>query len=231
MSVSHVSPETSGFRPLGETQSRSDLVAESIKSAIFSGALKPGEMLVERRIAEELGISKTPVREALIVLARAGLLEMSRNRGTAVRQLTVKETRYIYEQRALLEPWAVSAAITASRTRLDEAATALREAEEFSRQDNHGDQARANRRFHQAVYQGCENTFVTSSLDALQDLTALAITGVLWEKWPTWNVESREHWDIYEAAQDGNAARASDLMCEHIDASITRLRAHENQQD
>jgi DNA-binding GntR family transcriptional regulator len=218
---------SSTFLPLGETQSRSDLVADSIKTAILSGRLKPGEILVERRIAEELGISKTPVREALIVLARAGLLEMSRNRGTAVRQLTFTEVRYIYEQRALLEPWAVESAIAAQRTQLELGAEALREAEQLVRMGRHGDLAKANRRFHQAMYQPCENTFVTRSLDALQDLTALAVTGVMWPNWPLWDDESQEHWAIYEAAKGGHGDEAAALMLAHIEKSIARLHTQE----
>ncbi len=200
---------------------------EAIKAAILSGRLKPGEMLVERRLAEELGVSKTPVREALIVLARAGLLEMSRNRGTAVRQLSFTEVRYIYEQRALLEPWAVRAAIGAPQHRFDEAATALHDADKHGGDGRRAEQALANRRFHRAMYRACENSFITGTLDGLQDLTALATTGVLWENWPTWEEESREHWAIYQAAESGDTDLAERLMREHIERSIQRLRSHE----
>lgn len=225
MPVPQLSVSSSAFLPLGEAQSRSDLVVESIRSAVLSGRLRPGEMLVERRLAEELGVSKTPVREALIVLAREGLLDMSRNRGTSVRQLSFEEVRYIYEERALLEPWAVAAAINAPRSRFDQAAAALQEAEDFARQGLLGDQAMANRRFHQAMYQACENTFVTRSLDALQDLTALATSSVLWEKWPKWEEDSHEHWAIYRAAEQGDREQATALMRKHIEKPIALLRA------
>lgn len=227
MSVSQLPPASSVFVPLGETQSRSDLVVEAIKAAVISGRIKPGEMLIERRIAEELGVSKTPVREALIVLTRAGLLEVSRNRSTTVRRLSFTEVRYIYEQRSLSEPWAVGSAVAARRIRLDEAAAVLEEVEDLGRQGRRGEQAMANRRFHRALYEGCENTFVTATLDGLQDLTALAVTGVLWEKWPTWEDESREHRAIYEAAVQGDGERATALMRAHIEKSIVRVREQE----
>ncbi|WP_197698446.1 GntR family transcriptional regulator [Micromonospora viridifaciens] len=203
---------------------------EAIKAAILSGRLKPGEMLVERRLAEELGVSKTPVREALIVLTRAGLLEMSRNRGAAVRQLSFTEVRHIYEQRALLEPWAVRSAIGAPQRRFDEAAAALRDADKRGGEGHRAEQALANRRFHRLMYQTCENNFVTRALDGLQDLTALATTGVIWENWPTWEEDSREHWAIYKAAESGDSDLTAQLMREHIEKPIQLLRAREAQQ-
>jgi hypothetical protein len=85
--------------PLGRSTTRSDLVAASIKSAILSGRLRPDEVLVEPRIAEQLGVSKTPVREALISLTSSGLLTPTRNRGVAVRRLRPEDVQQIYEMR------------------------------------------------------------------------------------------------------------------------------------
>ena len=96
-----------GLSPLSPVSSRADLVAESIRSAILAGRIRPGDTLVERRLAAELGVSKTPVREALIMLAAGGLVVLTPTRGTSVRVLDADDLRKIQEVRLLLEPWAV----------------------------------------------------------------------------------------------------------------------------
>lgn len=221
-------PDSTGaaatFSPLGDARSRSDLVVESIRGAILGGKLNPGEVLVERRLADELQVSKTPVREALIVLARSGLVEVTRNRGSAVRRLTLPEVRQIYEMRAQLEPWAVASAVGNPTADFSEAQRALDEAAEYERVGDSGNHALANRRFHRAMYRACENEFIVNALEGLQDLTALATVGILWENWPTWTDESHEHRAILEAARDGDAARAEELARAHIERTVARIR-------
>jgi len=78
-----------------------------IKTAIVTGHLNPGDVLSAKFVARELGISGTPVREALIRLSHKRLVEPVRNRGFRVLQVTGKELDDIFEVRSLLEPWAV----------------------------------------------------------------------------------------------------------------------------
>ena len=210
----------------GVTTSRSDLVAEAIRNAILSGDLKPDELLVERQLAQLLGVSKTPVREALILLASTGLVTTSRNRGVTVRRLTsVDEVRHIYEERVLLEPWALGSAIRRGQP-LDfaEAAQLVAEAQSLANKGESAVLAMTNRRFHRVMYSKCENPLIVRALDNLQDLTALAIMSVLWEQWPTWRKEADEHDEILKAAAAGGADEAERLMRSHIERSIARLR-------
>jgi DNA-binding GntR family transcriptional regulator len=98
---------TRALDPVARSTTTSDQVVASIRAAILDGRLAPGEALVERRLAEQLGVSKTPVREAFIALAAAGLVTVTPNRGTVVRAVDTGEVRQAYELRALTEPWAV----------------------------------------------------------------------------------------------------------------------------
>jgi len=212
---------------MGAVTTRSNLVIESIKSAILSGQLKPDQVLVERRIAERLGVSKTPVREALIALARSGLLTTSPNQGISVRRLSLADIRHVYEERVLLEPWALAQVIGSGERDFATAADALDDARSHAASGDVAARALANRRFHRGMYSLCENDFVVRSLDGLQDLTALASASVLWEKWPTWDVESIEHRAIFDAACRGEADAAQELMHTHIETSIARVRAQD----
>ena len=77
----------------GALPSRTVAVLEAIKHAILAGELKPGQALVETDLAEVLGVSKTPVREALKTLAGAGLVTMNPYKGATVRVLPDPEFR------------------------------------------------------------------------------------------------------------------------------------------
>src|SRR6202011_395791 len=91
-------------RRLGEDHSSlHDQVVTELRQAILSGRLKPGERLVEGHLADELGVSRNPVREAIRALASEGLIEVTARRGAAVATMTEQEVRETIELRALLE--------------------------------------------------------------------------------------------------------------------------------
>src|SRR5215469_2168491 len=97
----------------GALPSRTVAVLDAIKHAILSGELKPGQSLVETDLAQVLGVSKTPVREALKTLAGAGLVTMHPYKGAVVRAVDDEMARYVYDLRLLLEPEALGRAVTA----------------------------------------------------------------------------------------------------------------------
>ncbi|MFZ7102005.1 MAG: GntR family transcriptional regulator [Peptococcaceae bacterium] len=82
-----------------------------IKTAIMSGTLKPGEALVEEQLAKDLGLSRTPLREALVLLEHDQYIEMIPYKGTFVTKLTNEEVKEIFQIRELLEPEAVCLAL------------------------------------------------------------------------------------------------------------------------
>src|SRR5882672_10991070 len=81
----------------GALLSRTEAVLESIKHDILTGELKPGQALVEADLAEQFGVSKTPVREALKTLAGSGLVAMSRYRGASVQEVDRGHARCVYD--------------------------------------------------------------------------------------------------------------------------------------
>jgi len=83
-----------------------DQVVEQIRSAIIEGRLKPGDHIRESDLTSELGVSRTPVREALILLEREGLIVSEINRGSFVRQFDEKDIRDIFSMRTNLENFA-----------------------------------------------------------------------------------------------------------------------------
>src|ERR1700722_10124972 len=87
--------------------SRTEAVLDAVRHAILTGRLSPGQSLVETELAAQLGVSKTPVREALKTLAGAGLVTMSPYKGASVRTVDDALAHSVYDIRLLLEPEAV----------------------------------------------------------------------------------------------------------------------------
>lgn len=221
------SEQAAVLAPLTQSTSRSDLVAASIRDAILQGKLEPGATLVERRLADMLGVSKTPVREALISLAATGLVTINVNRGVRVRRLELEDICKLYELRMLLEPWAVAWGDgRRGRMKHEEARRALAEAEELLDGDDSAALSLKNRAFHRALYSRCQNDLVVARLDEIQDLVALGVVNLLWQRWPTWREEYDEHRAILSAAEKGQRDKVERLAREHVERTLERLRSN-----
>ena len=113
-----------GQQALVTSERTGNTVANLLRLAILEGRLAPGEVLQEVQLGQELGISRTPIREALIELRNEGLLETTPTRRIAVRSYTGDELRDIYDLRATLEGFAAKMAALRSNDallrRLDE---------------------------------------------------------------------------------------------------------------
>jgi DNA-binding GntR family transcriptional regulator len=193
------------------------VVLDAIKRAILTGELRPGQGLVEADLAAVLGVSKTPVREALKTLAGAGLVTMSPYRGATVRTVDDDLVRSVYDVRLLLEPEAVRRAVARGAT-WDEARRAL---ERSGQATDQAERSLANRDFHRGMYLGCGNSLLISMLDDVRDQTAL-VSAAAWQRAPTWPAEAAEHRAILAAAVAGDAGTAAGLLTEHIQSFLTR---------
>ena len=248
MSTATVPPARSFLNgSTGAAPSRTEAVLDAIKHAILAGELRPGQSLVETELAQLLGVSKTPVREALKTLAGAGLVTMSPYRGAAVRAIDPASAAAIYDLRLLLEPEAVRRAVQASPVQ----ASAVRGRGVQARAVQHGpggtdagleagpwataqaalaasdaaagqaQRSLANRDFHRTLYLACGNSLLVKTLDDLRDQTAL-VSALSWEQAPSWQQEAAEHRAILAAALAGAADEAAALLRGHIEGFAAR---------
>lgn len=88
---------------IAERRALRDHVREAITNAILDGEFQPGERIVETRVARELGVSQTTVREALVEIEQLGIISSRPHRGVFVRPITSRDVVEMYEMRALLE--------------------------------------------------------------------------------------------------------------------------------
>jgi DNA-binding GntR family transcriptional regulator len=192
------------------------LAYERIKGEILDERLLPRQPLIEAELAAKYGMSKTPVREALLSLAREGLVEMSSFRGGRVRDFTADDAREIYELRELLEPFALRRAVPrltdgdrrSLRALLDKAQAA---AEGGARREL----SRLNGAFHSSLVARCRNEKVIEILAHLQNQVRV-MSMRLWNVRATHLREAEQHRAILTAVEAGQADQAAELLGEHI---------------
>ncbi|WP_037312716.1 GntR family transcriptional regulator [Amycolatopsis orientalis] len=203
--------------------SRTEVVLEEIRRGILTRELKPGQPLVEAELAARLGVSKTPVREALKVLSNSGLVTFSPYKGASVCVVDAELAKSVYDVRMVLEPEAVRRSVERrSPDLLEDAAEALKEASAAIADKDQAALSLLNRRFHRALYSGCGNPLMVSMLDDLKDRAAL-ISVVGWEANPSWRKEWTEHKAVLAAAKKGDADGAAGLLRAHIGDFLDRV--------
>jgi DNA-binding GntR family transcriptional regulator len=202
-------------RRLGEEHSSlHDRVVMELRQAILSGRLKPGERLIEGHLADELGVSRNPVREAIRVLASEGLIEVTARRGAAVATMTEQEARETIEVRALLE--GQNARLAARRQdgqiikRIEAVLNKGTAAVASKRFEQLFD---LNQRFHGELAAAGQNTVLGDLLQKLRERTAMLFApmdpGRQARSW-------EEHAAILRAIIQGDERTAATLAAEHV---------------
>ena len=132
-----------------------DMVLERLRDAIIGGTFKPGERLVERVLCEQLGVSRTVVRETLRYLDAEGLVELQPNRGPVVARLRWADARQIYDIRRMLETAAAQACAANMTPALEKnLRAALTEIQKAATHQATGDLFRATTRFYGIIFDG-----------------------------------------------------------------------------
>ena len=180
------------------------------------GRLNPGDRLRETDLAERLGVSRTPVREAIRQLETDGIVTHVPRHGATIRRLDYAEVMELYEMRAVLEGTAARlAARAASDIEIEELTDMNRQMAQLG---NAPEAFILNRQFHAALLDAAKNRFLTRSIHALQK--ALMILGPTTLTQPDRAEQAaEEHFDVLDAirARDGSLAEAA--MRAHIEAA------------
>lgn len=195
-----------------------------LKERIVSCRLLPGEVLCEQELADEFGMSRTPLREALVQLASESLVRMEPRRGTFVAELSVKDIVEIFELREAVETWVVRAATEKAGPRDLER---FREAFHAMLEEDEPDYWRSitlDGEFHAYLVTLAGNRRGEAFYRNLQDQNQRI--RILSSRQPGRIAASvREHLAIVDALSDGNPQTAAAAMEEHIrNARFAALR-------
>jgi DNA-binding GntR family transcriptional regulator len=213
------------------TRNASAVAAELIRAAIVDGRLEPGRRLKEEELARELGISRTPVREALLVLQTEGLLEGAPNRGAAVRSYEADDLDDLYQLRAVLEGFAARRAAT--RISPEDVALLRESCERFVTLRAEADVAelvRENVLFHDVILEAAGSERLSQMVRKVIQLP-LVYRSYYWYSPEQKLISEHYHRQLTGALAARDAERAEILMKEHVlearDFLIAQFRARE----
>ncbi|MEL6981617.1 MAG: GntR family transcriptional regulator [Actinomycetota bacterium] len=192
-----------------------DRVQASVMGGLLRGRFEPGTWLRQDDLAEELAVSKIPVREALQRLAATGLLRFEANRGAVVPQLTASDAAEIYELRLGIEPRLLDRAIP--RLTIVDLAEA-----EVALQSDHLSLTEANWSFHRSLYRAAgwdRGLGVAETLHVAVAPYVLLYT----EQLGGARDSDAEHLALLDACRHGDRATAADLLITHLDQAKAAL--------
>ena len=205
------------------------VVRDEILGRIMRGELAPGSRINEPDVAQRLGISRVPVREALRGLESSGLVVSRKNAGVFVRALSEDDVAQLYELRAVLDGYAgrKAAALAAAPRRallktLDAATAAMRKA---AKRPDVASYYAENLRFHWAIVEAVGNArFSAAYRDVVQQLHLWRIQNL--SNGLAMAASIDEHEGILQALRAGDGARCEKLMSSHVTTAHGRLEKH-----
>jgi len=216
-----------GVKPLAAIESaptsRTDWVTDRVRRAVLFGEVKAGERLISGTWATRLGVSATPLREALHRLAAEGLVDYDPHFGARVAPLSTESACEIYELRITLEPGAVESSVRSGddawRRELEYTFAqlhAIYDAVDFGK-------AQAHRAFHQTIRARCGSVWLLRIVDMLADQSTRLQLSFSSARGGA-PAALQEHRDLFSAAKSGNASLAAELTAEHLRRSLEALR-------
>lgn len=200
-----------------------DVVFNTLRQAILRGELKPGERLMEIQLANKLGVSRTPIREALRKLELEGLVNMVPRKGAEVADITEKSLRDVLEVRKALEELSVQ--LACEKITEEEIEELKRVAERFK--DTLDDQdvtkiAEAGVAFHDVIYTATDNQKLILLLNNLREQMYRYRVEYL-KKEEAYPQLIAEHEELIDNISKRNKEEATRIMCEHIDNQVATV--------
>jgi DNA-binding GntR family transcriptional regulator len=208
--------------PMVQVRTKAEAVYQELSARILDGSMAAGATVNQEALAAALGVSITPLREALRRLESDGLVRLEAHRTLTVAPLSAREFRELYAVRLQLDPYAAGLAANEAAPEtialIERLAVRGREATPRGR-------LKANREFHQAIYRASGNARLAELLDRLWDQTdryrLIAVQVEGHER-----VVEREHRAIAAALAARDTTLATDLMRAHVEATLRLVEQH-----
>lgn len=204
-------------RPLRE------IVYEELKMQILKGQIVPGTRMMEVEMAEEMGVSRTPIREAIRKLEKEGLVTIEPRRGAYASQISIKDMVEILEVRQNMEGLAAFyAAIRMSPESKDELKRVAAKYNKAVEEENTPDMIKYDTRFHHMIVEGCDNKILVNMVEQLQELV-LRFRYIYYDSFKRAEKMPAEHQEILNSIINGNtesARKAADIHIERLKEMI-----------
>lgn len=204
-------------------------VHDAVVSEIAQGKLKPGERIIQEHIAQELGVSRQPVQQALLLLRNEGVLQNAPGRGLVVAPMDPHHVRNMYDIRAMMEGLAFRRAAELNAECARRLGPVLiRKGREAAQSGSVATMISADLEFHQMIHELSRNPMIAPTLQAQWIYTQRVMGDVLIRERSPQEIW-REHEEMLNAVIDGDGDSAERLARQHIDDAassvVERLRA------
>ena len=204
-----------GLKPIVLLPAR-ERVASELRKAILSRQIAAGEVLTLESVAEQLGVSATPVREAFQILSRDGLIKLKTNKGAVALGMTRERLREHYQVRAALESEACILCCE-GESDLSGIAHSVQSARSALETDDSARYGDFNQSFHYEIWKASGNEKLKSMLSELWNGLSMGLESTVGEYA---QISQREHEEILAVLQSRDAAGARDAMRRHILRSL-----------
>ena len=202
-----------------------DRVYACVKERVLSGAYPGGELLSEGEVAAALGVSRTPVREAFLLLEAEDLMRLYPKRGALVVPVSPDEIRdVVVARRLVVRHSAAAVAASPPAALVAELRALVREQEEREAAGDTAGFVDADRRFHQAIVAAAGNAVILRLYDSLRDRQRRMVSASIARDPGAVATFIAEHQAIVGAIAGGRAADAGELLAEHITSAGARLQ-------
>ena len=204
-----------------ERMSATDAAAREIRALILTGELPAGSLIHQGELAEQLGLSRTPLREALQRLQAEGLIRIDNHRGAVVTRPTHDDVSQIYELQMLLE---AAAARWAALARTPDDLASVREVLEGHLQSAGGiSWMESNKAFHTSIYRVARRPLLLETIEQLRNRAGLYLNFLARSAEGRARADA-EHWEIYHALAAGDAQRLPELVRQHLQGTLDWLQ-------
>ena len=200
-----------------------DVVFNTLRQVILRGELKPGERLMEIQLANKLGVSRTPIREAIRKLELEGLVLMIPRKGAEVADITEKSLRDVLEVRKALEELAVQ--LTCDKITKEQIRELEQAAEQFKKTLKSNDIteiAEADVRFHDIIYLATDNQKLILLLNNLREQMYRYRIEYL-KRADKYSQLLAEHEEIIRRIEKKQKKEAAEIVCKHIDNQVAAV--------
>jgi DNA-binding GntR family transcriptional regulator len=211
--------------PRLERSMLSDQVSRVITDGLLSGRFRPGDSLVENELSEALGVSRSPIREALVELQKAGLITKEPGRRAVIRRWSARDLEELFAVRALLEGYAARLVATRGKAldldSLRDVVAAMRDAaavEDFAQL------VQLDLEFHEQLWSLADNDLLRMVLEGLKQQFRLFLT-MNWKFHGGANQVHVNHQIVIDALQSGDPKKAEEVMQAHV--VVERMVARE----
>ena len=187
-----------------------EIVYEELKRQILKGEIAPGHRMMEVELADDMGVSRTPVREAIRKLEKEGLVTIEPRKGAYASDISIKEMIDVLEVRQYLE--SLAAGMAAARIKLQEATDAYKQAIES---EDTSEIIKWDENFHKIIVDCSGNKTLIQMISQVQEL-ALRFRYIYYDDFSRYKNQPLEHQEIEEAIMNGNVEKARKEANEHL---------------